>query len=368
MTSSEQLNRLRLAARTLIEWKAPSSSESYKAVLSGLLQYHPVAARWGLKIKSRVFLLDTQGVILWYLSDTLNAQVGTFNNAVGVQEDKIQALETSRYVHDLMRSFFLRNYLSKDREELWPRGPSKSQIYNIIIDRLFTDPVSLLDKSLQVRAYEALFSLLVPFEPDLQREIISDLLQTSPSTRFQRLSRFLENSTHGTLIVQIVVGFIIGIIGILGPDRLNSFNSWLIFLLIAVVPILTALSKTYRQILYEVIRRATLGSSRILKIEREIKLSKLSAEGIYRLVVITFMSSRNATSLVKNGREEYWMYPFSVPERMISEDVVSNIIPLLEDPNISWNRKAKIFKWLCGLEVKYNFIESEQKFLVFKRD
>src|SRR5438046_2762380 len=66
--------RLRLAARTLIEWNTPTSSPLYRQVLEKLLEAHPSAQAGGLTIHSSVLKVDKRGIILWYLSETLSDQ------------------------------------------------------------------------------------------------------------------------------------------------------------------------------------------------------------------------------------------------------------------------------------------------------
>src|SRR5258706_12804818 len=81
MISKDRLQRLRLAARTLIEWKVPVSTEKYQTVLSDLLAIHPYAFDWGLRVNNQVFEIDERGVLLWYLSETLNSDKPMFSSS-----------------------------------------------------------------------------------------------------------------------------------------------------------------------------------------------------------------------------------------------------------------------------------------------
>lgn len=70
--SAERMLKLRLAARALVEWKEPPTSPRYKRVVKELLAVHPFAAQAGFSPDSPAFELDTRGVALWYLSETLD--------------------------------------------------------------------------------------------------------------------------------------------------------------------------------------------------------------------------------------------------------------------------------------------------------
>lgn len=71
-TSAERLLRLRLAARSLIEWKEPPTTERYRQVVADLLRVHPFAAEAGFRPDAHWVSLDTRGNVLWFLSDTLD--------------------------------------------------------------------------------------------------------------------------------------------------------------------------------------------------------------------------------------------------------------------------------------------------------
>jgi hypothetical protein len=72
-STNPQLMRLRLAARTLVEWRTPQSSEYYKAIMESLIDSNALAKDFGLTLKHQIISLDERGSLLWYLSDTLEA-------------------------------------------------------------------------------------------------------------------------------------------------------------------------------------------------------------------------------------------------------------------------------------------------------
>ena len=65
--------RLRLAARTLIEWNTPRTNPQYKRVLDDLLLRHPFAVKVGLTSRSSVLALDDRESVLWYLSESFES-------------------------------------------------------------------------------------------------------------------------------------------------------------------------------------------------------------------------------------------------------------------------------------------------------
>ena len=73
MASSTDLLRLKLAARTLLEWRTPNASDEYVRVLDALLVEHSVARARGMSSARGVARLDHDGHILTYLCTCVGA-------------------------------------------------------------------------------------------------------------------------------------------------------------------------------------------------------------------------------------------------------------------------------------------------------
>src|SRR5262249_41621450 len=63
--------RLRLAAKTLVEWRTPTWSPQYREVMQELIGVNKAARGLGLTSSHPLLSIDERGSLLWYLSDTL---------------------------------------------------------------------------------------------------------------------------------------------------------------------------------------------------------------------------------------------------------------------------------------------------------
>ncbi len=85
--SELQIKKLRLAATILAECRTPSSSIEFQRILKDLLTFHQNAMSWGLLYNSPIFKVDSEDIIFWYLSETIEKDLSRHLNSF--REDPI---------------------------------------------------------------------------------------------------------------------------------------------------------------------------------------------------------------------------------------------------------------------------------------
>lgn len=126
--------KLRLAARTVLDWRFPAGSAEYQAVLGELLRTSMFARSWYLRPNGRVVPADTEGVLVWHLSGTLETscpyprEVAPTPEQLGALRERIVAKATAELL-----SF---GYTRGADQPLWPGGPNRFSVAQEIVDSL----------------------------------------------------------------------------------------------------------------------------------------------------------------------------------------------------------------------------------------
>jgi hypothetical protein len=202
MTVPAHLARLRLAARTLLEWKVPTTARQYQTVLHDLLTAHPHAASWGLRPGSKLFELDENGIILWYLSETLST--GLEDNVSDVNRESLvtNEIRSPKELNRLCFKLLMQYGTGSDSNALaWPGGPQKSTIVERVIEtfRDYTrDPQKAAERF--ILAYHVLIAMLLEEDNPLKREIVEEFwgkVSASPlhNTEIRRLAQNIRKSS-----------------------------------------------------------------------------------------------------------------------------------------------------------------------------
>jgi hypothetical protein len=144
---------LRLAARTLIEWRTPKKSSAFVEVLHDILVDHPIAAQLGIKRGHELFALDDQGVLLWFLSETMDAPIPSRAVPETNIAKQMASLLDNQIYHD--------GAVGYGDSELWQHGPLKSQVVDAVL-------VGLVKNDLQ--SSMALLAITIPLPLWIQRK------------------------------------------------------------------------------------------------------------------------------------------------------------------------------------------------------
>ncbi len=219
MSSTSEFARLRLAARTLLEWKVPTSSRQYQIVLNDLLRVHANAKSWGLQPGNKLFTLDENGVILWYLSETLG--VAELDEAF--KEDPSDMFEpaevrSAKRLHRLCLARLVEYGAASDSStQAWVNGPQKSNVVERVIEtfRQYARHPQYIERQFTL-AYHVLVGMMLDEQDALRREIIEEFWsQSAPApinSEIRRLAEQIRKSSTALTAVSLVLMSVSGIL------------------------------------------------------------------------------------------------------------------------------------------------------------
>src|SRR5205823_972525 len=105
----------------------------YQSVLKDLLSLHPYAKSWGLGPDSPLLELDTGGVVLWYLSDTLLGNT----SEVEVTPPRMPPMFLQRVFSDTLTDV---TPTADSKRTMWPGGPTRLRVYDAMAETLMQTP------------------------------------------------------------------------------------------------------------------------------------------------------------------------------------------------------------------------------------
>jgi hypothetical protein len=181
---------LRLAAQALVEWRTPRESLAYREVLDQILKTHPFASKLGLRPGHPVFDCDDQGLLLWYLSGTMDTEAPH----IGDDEKEWHKTISSRSeeIYWTAQGLLGASHVGASDGPAWNGGPLKSQVVDATLRALTND-----DRN----AMRALVALVAPLSEQLkarwvmaieQRHMVNWNALVELSRRFRTLPIVLE--------------------------------------------------------------------------------------------------------------------------------------------------------------------------------
>lgn len=327
--------RLRLAARTLIEWKTPSTTEQYKSVLSDLLKSHPNAARWGLTLNSDVLQVDTEGSVLWYLSDTLDA------NDLGYIGNK-RTQDEPDFLEQSVKAFLDDFVFSRKANVLWPGGPTQLKVAALILET-----TNSKDPTPNYQGWRTLLALLIPLESKMGVRLVENLLQKQRfvTAKLQSLAIFLRRSSTAVIILQAVICVLLFLYGtgLAEANILAPVSS--VLAPVSFVLAFLALSENYRDFVYNIIKEITLYTIFRPEILQDFNKTKLKVAHV--LETEFSHDPEFATSVVRIAKRDEWLDLTFQHTRSANTEVIFNMLQLIRDPDVSLVRREKTFRWLC---------------------
>jgi hypothetical protein len=236
--------RLRLAARTLVEWRTPSGNPDYKGVFADLARAHTGAAQYGLAENQDVLRLDDEGSLLWFMSETLQDH----------QKDQWPSLRLVRGAEKELVDRCLTTLTSGQNS--WNFAPDvlsgyrSEDLRDIILAAMKGEKLDNLQKSIL-----ALVILSLPIPQQLQAPYVQMVTSRVAVITFRlrqaaMMARRLYTSiVEGVDVMRLLssLGFVIGIMFAVGSfvfgSSLTSISSSLSFVL-GVIAVLTQAVKS----------------------------------------------------------------------------------------------------------------------------
>jgi len=337
MSLPERMNRLRLAARTLVEWRTAVSSEQYTRIMSALLRYHPNASLYGLNVGSDVLKIDDQGSLLWYLSDTLNV-----NNSSGITGKS--GLSEKAFIDDAVKEFLNQYAFTKTTEFLWAEGPTKLKIAGLILETTSSE-----DANRRNLGWKTLLAIIIPLDANLQVEFITKLLKSQGLLpgKLQSVAIFLRRSSLFILILQAVICSLLFIYS-LGLVESNIEGAGLLTLP-SFIGVFLPLSESYRNFVYDIIKETTLFIAFRPAMLQNSSRTRAHVHDVLKNEFTT--DAKFARSLIEASENDRWVDFALESSRSVTKGVILTMLQLIRDPDIQFRKKEQIFRWLCRVRV-----------------
>jgi hypothetical protein len=344
-TSEERTLKLRLAARALIEWKEPPTSPRYKRVVEELLAIHPFAAHVGFHLDRPFVKLDTRGVVLWYLSETLDYADAPPSPPRMKLDEKIM----TRLLHYFREEQFIGsiNELRDVRDE--------ELGYDITVEVLWRYMHRIISDLGTRREQEYVNNLLVLLIGEDRRTRL-DLLKGQAAAIADIIKghkrRWGLSLYHAVLRTPFTLSLVIAALlgGVFMVTKTLSLPTWAVWAARALFFILLAESLTTRKIYY-LLKNSPLElwliRRRLYFVEEHLFSSDVSIRAYaYYLMSRCYEEEAFLPTLL---RDEAGIPPEVILSLLTqySREGVESVLGLLADPEISAQRRALIFAWLC---------------------
>src|SRR5271154_2700451 len=108
------MENLRLAARAMIEWRTPKDATAYQEILREILLGHPIADSVGIHKTHPILEYDDQGILLCYLSDTMELP------APSIAELDLVEFDLNAELSKAVRFLSMLSTMGAEDEEFWP--------------------------------------------------------------------------------------------------------------------------------------------------------------------------------------------------------------------------------------------------------
>lgn len=367
--SSKSTLKLRLAARTLLEWRTPPSSEEYRLLLQDIFSVHPVTTYFHLTIPDKILASDDHGALLLYLSDTLDNPPIIYPSRTPQWESYLG----DRF-HNLFESQILSRRVSKGMR------PLISQNYKQV-ERLLDLLAEVVRNGGLDTAYEEFINIyLHPVDEQLNSSI-NRLMQKVDigHTEFRRLTAKTKLGTYLLLSFQVAAPSAVGIIMYARrrdlPLNIYDLNNLVEKILLPfgfIVAALMPLVKAYRRSLSSFIRRIAGKRNEALRdLYRRLYASD-HGTGMFDMLVR--MCSKNphifrrlllhVSKVIKVSREyskllDNRIEPVSPPHqvlevllhiRVVNIDLIRASLNSLIDSEIDASIRQQVFFWLCQVK------------------
>jgi hypothetical protein len=353
---SEEIRRLRLAARTLIEWGAPLSSAKVKSFVRQLINIHPFAADLGVDEESAVMMLDEHGTVLWYLSETLQ-------DSTKIEREQVDVTYVGevRKFYELM-SLWLFNEMTRVLR-VARQGGVESSRGAITLQEL--DRVDRLAMVGDPPAIRVLIGLALPLpnsiaERDRQLTGAMAVLRE----RYPGRERRAEDVAGG---MQYMVAFCSIVLGIFLPTEVVGTRHRITALALLLIAIFIGAMLTlfrrrlnkgkrdgFSQMLTYVLSNMSLEVKEVVRVTgvtdevAKRKIGELALAELGRL----FGTQSGILASVLRQCGEGWKLTSLGATKDADRVVVRQVLPIVRHPDINENIRREIIRWLFSVNIR----------------
>ena len=355
MNTTEPHLKLRLAARTLIEWKTPITSSEYQRVLANLLNVHPNASLWGFTPNKKFIELDDQGTVLWYLSETMCAEQAKLS--VEQSNGKFRGyIEFLRKVSiEGLINYGVSGYTNS---VMWTGGPTKSKVADTIIEALTNRDD--LAKSISL---EVLIILLIPLEKNLQVDKIRELIEYVKTNKYKSLQILKSNINLLTSVSTTFLSILFVVSNLIIISRQYNgiriiFDSTLSITILRILVFIVSVSLSYyifskRSYFERFFKNAVISNSDEAKhLKEKIDVAIKQGELIFNcLGKICSNNPKILVSILRIYDQQTWSEIALAATKNAIPEVIKEVLNLLRYPDVNYSMREQIFQWLCKVKM-----------------
>lgn len=344
--------RLRLAARALVEWKMPVPTKQYQLVLSELLINHPEVSSWGLNRFNKIFTIDERGIILWYLSETLNKERVTTSLKRNSIKEGISV--NKNLTNECFSKLVEYGIHAQSNSAAWENGPSKALIADKILHTIIET-----GNHLQTHGLQAFYVMFLdednPARVNFIKQFWANSDHSASNKRVLQLIVLKAETFANALLVSLAI---IGLITILAlmvmaiwigiGESLYLTIPFIIAVLFIILPskpfFQNYVSSTFKHYLTD---RAT---KRLESIQTmlESKDELFSTD----LVTVCNLNPSFFATLIKENFPSYMSELVLDINQNITVEKARKMLGLITDPELSDIKRAKLFEWLCKVNIQ----------------
>ena len=364
--SREQLLRLRLNARVLLEWKTPSTAREYRTTLDRIIQFSEIARERGFQATHPILDLDRNGAILRFLSEYMTLEEPP------PSREYDYGMFSHYYYSGSIRSLCASRLEPTSRNEATPAMQRYSSgalaeeiLYNLQLD----------DRTVVEATVRLLMGLLVPFPSPLIVEMVDTMAVLSRGSLTKTIRRRRSGRTRA--LIALNVGWLAKKLGeafcflallILGALAYTQFKNLVFFIhngsvekLALVLAIVAVLVMILIRVGLAVRRAYTAWMDAVMRVETSIADDRLQG-AIDPERFSSLLFGQISRECGKNPalwrymvrQNEDWPFIMLCAIKDATEEVVEAALAELESTHLLFSRKAAIFVWLISVTVVRN--------------
>jgi hypothetical protein len=335
--------RLRLASRTLLEWQTPFGTAEYQAILKELLAVHPMAKTWGLNPDQEFLQFDTDGAVLWYLSESLTTAepdmpADYFPETIELPKRKIKNLIENLFHQQIGK-------------EIWPGGPTVMDIS----DKLFVSFI-IDNAEYNYAGISALLSIIMPINQDLKKLMVNNIKNrviVKPYLAFPLLENQKMIMRNITFFSKLSVYLVIIIIMLSIAYYYYDFKLLFIYPFIMILLIYLLINKP-NFILQRIMRLMIkiFSGEYIKSLQEEIDSRISSLQLTTTLGTLCGCQDKYFVSVLSDNQDYFWQQLALQFTKEATPEVTMELLRLLRDPTVADPLKPQILRWLCKVHIK----------------
>lgn len=341
----EELLKLRLAARTLLEWKITCTSDVYRLVLRDILKCHPYASTLGLQPSSAVFSIDERGTFLWFLSETLLSDEP--------QMQRYTSDDVASLVENIS-SYCLEALIEYGTDEnadtsAWDGGPTRAYLLDTVLQCLNSNRPSV-----SYRAYTALATMLIEdqsFRQRLLKEFIDNIPHMEEMEEL-RVHGSAKGRTFLIIFLQLTIGIVLLLSAVHFDGRWHLFDLRLSYLIWASIVLIPLMVRKYHRAIYSLIRSSILIRHRNLLATIVSQLRREPVQFVVPFENLCYACPDYLASVLLRSADVPKLL-FSLP-RKLTKETLSSVLELLRNAEVDLHNREIIFRWSCSVVLVQN--------------